>query len=103
LWQHFTVGERGSSSKKARIGFNGPPAKRNWLFTLSGSQRNSITLDSQSYQTALGILPEPDVDVVVPKVSLFLPPRNPEAEQFDVCKVCPVKVRCAASATPDED
>lgn len=103
LWQHFTVGERGSSSKKARIGFNGPPAKRNWLFTLSGSQRDSITLDSQSYQTALGILPEPDVDVVVPKDSLFLPPRNPEAEQFDVCKVCPVKVRCAASATPDED
>ena len=43
------------------------------------------------------------MDVVVPKDSLFLPPRNPEAEQFDVCKVCPVKVRCAASATPDED
>jgi hypothetical protein len=103
LWQHFTVGERESSSNRARMESSGPPPARNWLYTLQGAKSNSTTLDSLSYQTALGKLSAPDVDVVVPKGSIFLPPRNPDAEKFDICKMCPVKVRCAAAADPNDD
>lgn len=94
LWQHFTNGQRTSSEKKAVCGLRG--AAPAWLFTLSGAKTKDDPF-SQSYRAAIEGR-RPAGSQLVPKDSTFLPPAH--GHQFDVCKECAVRPRCAVWNKP---
>ena len=102
LWEQFTIGERESSKGKSRIPMSGPYAQREWLLTLGGSKDKKTDALSLAYQATLPGGIQPSADVVIPDGVGHLPPRNANAISEDICKSCPVKVRCFAADDPDE-
>lgn len=104
LWMQFTIGERESSKDptRCRIPLTGPFSKREWLLTLGGSKERKTDPLSLAYQAAIPGGTSVDVEIAMPSGSGYLPPRNPNAVSEDICKNCPVKVRCFAADDPDE-
>lgn len=105
LWRFMTNGERASSRSKARVVANGPTADAStWPLTLNGS-RKGLDLVSVAYQHAMewknpnrqGI----DPSNIAPITNSFLPPRNLNAGESDICGICPVKSRCLAADDSD--
>jgi len=102
LWKQFTVGERESSKAKRRIRPVGMSPKREWILTLGGSQAPKNDSLSLTYQAAFTEGWQPEVENLVPAGSVYLPPRDVDAISEDICKNCPVKVRCFAADDPAE-
>jgi hypothetical protein len=101
LWRFMTNGERASSRSKARVVASGPSADPDvWPLTIGGS-RNGDDLTSLAYRYALqrNNVPRPVLDtrVVAPSNTDFLPARNGDAGDGDICRDCPVKSRCMAA------
>jgi len=105
LWRFMTNGERVSSRSKARVVANGPTADAiTWPLTLNGS-KTGVDLASVAYQYALEwrnvqrqVM---DSAAVAPITSSFLPPRNENAGENDICGICPVKAKCLAADDSD--
>jgi len=104
-WRFMTIGERASSQRKARIRAAGPTADPTWSLTVGGSKPPKDDLVSLAYQFAKSQSaqdrPALDIAEVAPPTKLFLPPRNSNAGDFDICIACPVRSRCNASDSPD--
>jgi hypothetical protein len=102
LWRFMTNGERASSRSKARVVATGPTADPEvWPLTLGGS-RNGDDVISRAYQHALQRNQVPrnilHPNVVAPKADVFLPARNENAGDIDICRDCPVKSRCLVAS-----
>jgi len=102
LWRFMTNGERASSRSKARVVATGPTADPEvWPLTLGGSRRGDDVI-SRAYQHALQRNQVPrnilHPNVVAPKVDVFLPARNENAGDIDICRDCPVKSRCLVAS-----
>jgi hypothetical protein len=98
LWRFMTNGERASSRSKARVVANGPTADPEaWPLTLGGSRAGDDVI-SRAYQHALQRNQVPrnilHPNVVAPMADVFLPARNENAGDVDICRDCPVKSRC---------
>jgi hypothetical protein len=101
LWRFMTNGERASSRSKARVVAFGPTADPDvWPLTIGGS-RGGDDLTSLAYQYALQRNNVPrrvlEARVVAPSDTNFLPARNGDAGDSDICRDCPVKSRCMAA------
>ena len=105
VWRFMTIGERASSQRNARIRATGPTADPTWNLTIRGSKPPKDDLVSLAYQFAktarVQDRPALDVGEVAPLTSNFLPPRNTNADDVDICIICPVRSRCNASESPD--
>jgi hypothetical protein len=76
--------------------------KREWILTLGGSQAPKNDSLSLTYQAAFTEGWQPEVENLVPAGTVYLPPRDVDAISEDICKNCPVKVRCFAADDPAE-
>jgi hypothetical protein len=101
LWRFMTNGERASSRSRARVVAQGPTADApTWPLTLLGS-RDGVDLFSAAYRHARerNNIPRQllDPDDIAPVISTFLPPRNANCGDVDICGKCPVKSRCLSA------
>ena len=106
VWRFMTIGERASSQRSARILATGPTADPTWNLTVGGSKPPKDDLVSLAYQFAKSARaqdrPALNIEEVAPSTKQFLPPRNANAGDFDICIICPVRSRCNASVSPEE-
>jgi len=109
LWRFMTNGERESSLSSARVmSHERCNAKKvgsadEWTFslTIQGKKKDATDPFSNAYRFASDWR-NPDLQVlnsneVAPKEMRFLPMRNVNVGNADICKDCPVKSRCLAA------
>lgn len=92
LWRHLTPGQRLSSYARRVVKETvWRSAKAEWIFTLEGKRSPASNPLDLAYQAASSDR-RPDIDMVVPAASSYLPPG---IDDPGICEHCPVRLSCA--------
>lgn len=99
LWRHLTPGQRSSSyARRVVKETSWYSAKSHWIFTLEGKRSPANGPLDLAYQAASnGTMP--DMELIVPAASSYLPPGIDDAA---ICEHCPVRMSCSVWAQEED-